>query len=197
MCLVLFVTACSNRQIIEISDQERIDLYDFRHEQLDRTQEWTLEGKMAIRDDREGGSGKFTWRNAPLNSRMTFRGALGRGAWELNSTDGGVELRKADGRVYVTESIEEMVRIHVGWDVPVNYLRWWIRGMEGPESWTEREIDAEGRLVSLTQRDWMIDFSHYSHVEEIELPGRITARKRDQSVKLVISHWVLGGATEK
>ena len=104
----------------------------------------------------------------------------------------GAELEFADGTVHRASSIDELVRLQLGWEIPVDSLSWWVRGLVAPGEYGERKIDNEGDLVELLQNGWHIEYGRYSAVEGIRLPARLTARKADWKVKLVVRHWVLG-----
>jgi outer membrane lipoprotein LolB len=193
MGLATAIAGCSSQQTLKLSERERSEAYQQRHERMVRHDAWQLEGKLAIHNGTDGGSGKLTWLNTPDRGRMNFTGALGRGAWQLDDSENVIRLQKANGDVFETTTIEEMIRIHVGWAVPVDALRWWVRGLEGPEPSSARTLDDRGRLESLTQRGWTIDFGGYTDVMELEFPKRVIARKGEYSVKLAISRWSLPG----
>lgn len=152
---------------------------------------WRLAGKLAASDGKEGGSGSFSWENQAAETRMSFRGALGKGAWELEAKDGQAVLRFADGREYFADSINQLVTAHMRAKVPVDALSWWVLGLARPNDWEQRELDAEGRITFLRQFGWEVNFSGYRLQQDIWLPGKLVARNQQHSVKLAISTWTL------
>ena len=179
------------------SDQaQRQPLYDQRAARLSQVEDWSLEGRLAVSDDADGGSGSLRWRQQPDGSRMDFHGALGRGAWRLRSNSDGAELEFADGRRYRADNIDALVRGQVGWPVPVEKLAWWVRGLAAPGPYVERLLDEEGRLSRLDQDGWSIEFGRYDVVDGESLPLRMTARQLDRTVKLAIRKWDLAAAHE-
>ena len=152
---------------------------------------WKLAGKLAASDGKEGGSGTFSWHRIGGVTRMYFRGALGKGAWELESTTGQAILQFADGRRYSASSIAELVTAHMHAKVPVDALSWWVLGLARPTEWEERELDQEGRITYLRQLGWDVTFSSYRLEQDIWLPGKLVARNQQNSVKLAISEWKL------
>ena len=155
---------------------------------------WTLEGRLAVSDESDGGSGYFRWQQDGARARMDFHGALGRGAWQLVADDGEAVLEFADGSTYRADSIDDLVRGQVGWPVPVDSLAWWVRGLAAPGSVQHRQLDAEGRLAELRQADWRIEYGRYGGVGSVVLPLRMTARQDQRTVKLAVRNWELPDA---
>lgn len=166
-------------------------LYRERMERLSRIDEWILDGRLAINDGKDGGSGELRWHHAAASTRMDFHGALGRGAWRLQADPGGVELTFADGRQRRAASIDELVRSEAGWPVPVQALSWWVRGLAAPGEPERLSLGEQGLPSELQQNGWSVEYGRYSEVGEEALPMRMTARQGDRTVKLVVRKWQL------
>lgn len=123
---------------------------------------------------------------------MDFHGALGRGAWRLQASRFGAELELADGTRYQAPNVDLLVQQQLGWQIPVETLAWWVRGLAAPEDFDQRELDQDGNLLLLSQRGWQIEYGRYSQVGGIAMPVKMTARQADKSVKLAIRNWEFG-----
>ena len=174
-----------------MNEAARASLYDQRYDQLSALTAWSMDGRLAIRNKKEGGSGHFNWRQNSADSRMDFHGALGRGAWKLTANESGAELQLADGTVHSADSVDQLVRVRVGWEIPVDSLSWWVRGLAAPGEIDKRKIDEQGNLSELVQDGWVIEYGKYKDFEGVNLPARLTARQDDWKVKLAIRDWVL------
>jgi outer membrane lipoprotein LolB len=159
---------------------------------LAEIQRWSLEGRLAVSDGEDGGSGTLVWQQAPEWTRMVFHGALGRGAWRLSVDPGAAKLELADGRNYRAESVDALVQRELGWRIPVSDLSFWVRGLEAPGPVEGRRLDADGNLVELSQRGWLVEYGRYRDTGGISLPSKMTARRADRSVKLAVRKWSLG-----
>jgi outer membrane lipoprotein LolB len=190
--LSLVLAGCSRVQTRSSEDPASALAYQSRFDQLELLSDWTLEGRLAISDGNEGGSGSLSWFSSETVTRMSFRGAMGKGAWQLQSDANGARLELADGAVRFAPTVAELVLEQVGWKVPVEALSWWIKGLALPGEWEARLIDAEGRVVELRQSGWDVDFSNYSLQENLWLPGKLTARRGNYLVKMAIRKWRLG-----
>ena len=190
------LSGCSSAPQHKPGDEQRSALYQLRSGMLSSIESWSLEGRLAVADGKEGGSGSFRWNRSEQASQMDFHGALGRGAWRLNADSHGALLELADGERYEAPTVNDLVSGRLGWSVPVDALAWWVRGLDAPGFDSTRSLDEEGRLSELSQLDWVVEFSRYRDVNGIMMPGKITARQADRSVKLAVRTWVLGSAAQ-
>ena len=186
------LSACTTAQPVVMDQPGRERLYESKSDQLDGYSDWSLVGRLAVSNSADGGSGHFSWKNIDADSQMDFHGALGRGAWRLLANAQGAELKLADGTVHKADSIDQLVHLQVGWEIPVDSLSWWVRGMAAPGDYEERQIDAEGNLSELLQGGWAIEYGRYRSFEGMSLPVKLTARQADWKVKLAIRDWKLG-----
>lgn len=194
-CLVLsslVLSSCTQVQSLPEEDASHQLAYEARRQQLESTQNWSLSGKLAVSDGKDGGTGNLIWVHHGEISRMSFRGTFGKGAWQLNSDHSKARLELADGSVHEAATVSELVEKQVGWKIPVTALSWWIKGLAHPVAWESRELDGEGRLMKLVQLDWEVDFDHYNNTSGPWLPMKMTARRGDYRVKMVVREWKLG-----
>lgn len=166
--------------------------YQDRLQQLQPVTRWELEARLAISNSSDGGSGSLKWAQDDQITRMSFHGALGRGAWQLEADSSGARLQLANGSVEHATSVAELVLHHVGWKVPVEALAWWIKGLADPDGWEQRELDEQGRLKSLSQFGWDVAFDQYDEAGGFWLPAKLTARRGDYRIKMVVRKWHLG-----
>jgi outer membrane lipoprotein LolB len=192
------LAACTTVPPLDSEQRIRAPLYEQRLARLSEVDSWALEGRLAVSDAADGGSGQLKWRQDGGSSRMDFHGALGRGAWRLLADESGAELEFADGTLHRARSIDSLVRRQVGWAVPVEALAWWVRGLAAPGRVQQRLLDEEGRLSELRQDGWDIEFARYGPVSgpggDLTMPLRMTARQADRTVKLAVRRWELPGA---
>ena len=178
-------------QSVGVDDPARMSLFEARSDQLAGLSDWNMEGRLAVSNGKDGGSGHFSWTRNSGDSQMDFHGALGRGAWRLVAGAGGAELKLADGTIHHADSIDQLVRLQVGWEIPVDKLSWWVRGLAAPGEYQERSIDEAGNLSELLQDGWTIEYSRYRTFEGISLPVKLVARQADWKVKLAVRNWQL------
>lgn len=187
--ILVMMAACSGTPRRAIDDSAQRAVYESRQETLSRIGSWSLSGRLSVDDGSEGGSGRLQWAVQGSVYDLSFRGALGKGAWQLHIEPGFVELSKADGSVVRAESVELLVASELGWSIPVHALRWWVMGLAAPGPVADLVLDDFGRAASFEQSGWAVTFSRYKDETGHALPGRLDAVSGERRVKLAIADW--------
>lgn len=155
-------------------------------------EQWGFSGRLSLDDGEEGGSGTLRWSAEGAITQLDFRGAMGRGAWQLHIAPQAATLMEADGSMQTAPDVGTLLRDRIGWHIPVDALAWWVRGLEAPGAPVVRELGAGGRLVMLEQFGWVIEFGRYQSANGLLLPARLEARRGDYRIKLAVGRWSLG-----
>ena len=185
------MSACSSLPRPVTDDSAAYALYEVRRETLASLDAWSLKGRLAVSNEEDGGSGTLRWHQSGASNRLDFHGALGRGAWSLESNDEGARLQLADGRSYAYDNLKDLVRKQFGWHVPVEALSWWVRGLEAPGGIEQRSMGEGGELAELQQSGWVIEFVRYHEQDGVLLPSKMIARQNGKTVKLAVREWIL------
>lgn len=153
---------------------------------------YRLEGRVSVRAGEENFSGGIAWRRDAASEELLLSTPLGQGVAELRGDAQGVTLLDAKGLEHRASDAETLVRERLGMALPLRGLTWWVVGHPRPDSPYQAEADEEGRLATLTQDDWRIDFSRYQPNGVHALPGKLVARRgEDLEVRLVVDAWEL------
>ena len=195
--MLFILSGCSSLPQTATDSSLSYDLYRERLDALSSLGEWSLKGRLAVSDEKDGGSGTLRWRQSAGSDRLDFHGALGRGAWTLESDDRGARLQLADGRNYTDRNLEDLVNRQLGWQVPVDALSWWVRGLEAPGGVEKRSVGQGGELNQLEQFGWVIEFSRWRDQAGTLLPLKMVARQEGKSVKLAVREWNLDPVNTK
>lgn len=191
LCFVLLaLNACTGVSVKEtLPDSETA--YQQRAEQLRAIEEWKLVGRISLDDGDRGGSGRLQWDVKTDRSELDFHGAMGRGAWHLEIGPEAATLKEANGVEQIAPDVNGLIQNNLGWQVPMDALHWWVRGLAAPGVPESQELDEEGLLTSLDQFGWAVEFSRYDSVAGFDLPKRLNATRDNYRVKLAISRWQL------
>lgn len=169
-----------------------------REAELQNWKSWGLTGRLSVDNGHDGGSGRLDWRAGTSGSVLSFRGALGQGAWQLELDSAGATLRLSDGTVVSEPSVQALLDREVGWPIPVDALRWWVMGLSAPEPAARPRLEllGEGRLASLEQLGWRVEYQKYQALDSVQMPTRLEATNGAYRVKLAISRWWHAGDDE-
>lgn len=156
---------------------------------------FTLEGRVAIKRDSEGGSLKLRWQEAVTTTDLRLRAPLGQGGFQLARNPDGVTLTTADGQRHTAASFETLMQTHLKWTFPVDGARYWVRGIPDPGARIDHlALDAQGRLSDLAQSGWRISVLAYQDAGGYTLPSRLLLTAGKVQIRLVIDRWELNHA---
>ena len=173
-------------------------LWQARASALLPIQQWDLRGRLAVRADERGGQASFTWKRAAAQHRIRLNGPLGRGAVLVTQDETGAQLQDAEQRVFHAASAEELLFRYTGWRLPLTHLNYWVRGVPVPGLVSSQELDDAGRLKTLRQQGWDVQYQDYAQFEGHELPNRLiltyppnpaAVDMPAMEVRLVIERW--------
>lgn len=196
--LVLAATlgACTSIQVEPLpdgmTDQPPAD-WTARSARLRQLDHWTLSGKLAVRQPSDSGTAIINhWiQNGEAYDLALSSSFLGMGSTTLRGVPGFIELTLANGETYRSSEPEALVAAATGWQLPLDNLVWWIRGLPSPASDYRLLFDEQDKLAMIRQAGWEIRYDRWQPflADYPELPARITALKGDKRVRVVISDW--------
>ncbi|MDX2354917.1 lipoprotein insertase outer membrane protein LolB [Stutzerimonas xanthomarina] len=150
---------------------------------------WQISGKIGIQAPQDSGSGTLFWLQRQGYFDIRLSGPLGRGATRLTGRPDAVALEVAGQGRFEAESPEALVESQLGWQLPVSHLLYWVRGLPAPDSRSRIALDSNGRLGSLQQDGWDVQYLSYTEENGYPLPNRIKLAGRDLKITLVVKDW--------
>lgn len=156
---------------------------------------WELRGRLAVQTDSRGGQATLIWRRDGRHQFIQLNGPLGRGMLRVTQDERGARLEDSNRQVIEAADAEQLVAQYTGWQLPIAYLDWWLRGLPVPELAATRELDDQGRLHVLYQQDWTVQVESYTRIADYDLPSRISVSRAAThqnpaiDVRFVIDRW--------
>lgn len=159
-----------------------------------RINSWHLQGRAAIFVDDDVHNIGLRWRRNGDEFVIVLEAPFGQGMVRLESsreTGYPVKLSLSDGQIVYAEDVESALLETVGFAIPLNGLVSWIRGLEIKTMPSSREMRPDGRLKSLSQNDWQINYLDYFERagEARGLPRKMYLKHDRLALKIVIEHW--------
>jgi outer membrane lipoprotein LolB len=151
-------------------------------------QNWTLDSKVGIRTPDDSQSARMQWQQQTPDYRISISGPLGQGGALIEGNNRGVSIDIAGEGRYTSDSPEDLLQSLLGWSFPVEQVRFWIRGLPAP-GLPFAPVFSENRLQMLEQGDWLIHYSAYSEDNGYVLPQRVTLRRADLTITVIIKEW--------
>lgn len=174
-----------------IAPQNQTVSWDNRVQTLSDIQNWDLKALIAIRTQADAESASLSWQQNKQNYTLNLFGPLGSNAFLLKGTPSKVTLQNPKGQTFSAVTPELLLAQQTGWQLPVSYLQYWIRGLPVPNLPAEKHFDAYNHLSELTQQGWKVQFLRYTSTSHVDLPSKIFINSPNLSVKIIISRWQL------
>ena len=197
---LLLLGACATRTVREAPplDQQGIESAERaqagRATWLEGQRRWSFEGRVAVNNAGKGGNGKIEWRQDGHGYVVSLIAPITRQSWRLigdTHSEAG-RLEGLEGGPREGGDAEALLLEATGWDIPVNALARWVRGLpaEGLPL-RDRSYSAQGQLQRVEQAGWNIEYPLWFPAEgpQPSLPRRIEAKRDRASVRLIVDHW--------
>ncbi len=155
--------------------------------QLSGLDHWEFSGKVALRTADNAESARLQWTQHAQRSRVVLSGPMGWNSLTLLLDDDQLTLLR-DGEAQLLADSGQLGDM-IGWDLPVESLRWWVRGLPAPGLRIGDIQLVDGRLSVLQQDGWQLAYEAYSDVDGVVLPGRIRFEKPGISGKILLKRW--------
>lgn len=174
-------------------------IWQARETALAPIRNWELRGRLAVRADERGGQASLSWKRDDAQHTIRLNGPLGRGVVRVTQNETGAQLQDSEQRVFHAANAEELLYRYTNWRLPLTNLNFWVRGVPVPDLPSSRELDNAGRLKTLRQQGWEVQYQDYVQSGIHELPSRLTLihsldptnldMPATMEVRLVIDRW--------
>jgi outer membrane lipoprotein LolB len=149
------------------------------------TVEFELLGRIGARYAKDAFTGNLQWRHAASGDEMLIATPMGQGVARIVREGEAVQLTTADGRQYRAPDAESLTERTLGFRLPLEGLADWVQGRPSPGV-PAREVKAsDGKLQSLDQRGWHVDYLAYGD----ERPSLMRLNYEGVELRLAITAW--------
>jgi outer membrane lipoprotein LolB len=162
-----------------------------RDAQLARLDHWELQGRVAIVTQSDGGSGSMDWKQQGDTLTFDFMGPLGSGGLHIQGDADSLWVKSSRGDDFVTDDPEQDFAARLHAPLPVLSMRYWMLGEPDPHAPFDKQVDARGELVTLSQRGWQVQYQEYADVQGYTLPIRLAMQRDAVHIKVIVNQWTL------
>ncbi|MGI4812512.1 MAG: lipoprotein insertase outer membrane protein LolB [Janthinobacterium lividum] len=126
-----------------------------------------LEGRFAVDYTDQNGTtrnayGNFDWREEAGTVTLQLRSPLGQTLALIESAPGTATLELPNRPPQTAPNVEELMQRVIGFGLPVDGMRYWIKGHPAPGSHASVENNSDGQISQLRQNDWLIHYVSYT-----------------------------------
>ena len=155
---------------------------------------WNLSAKVALRWRGGAESASLAWAQRDGHSEVDLSGPFGAGAVRIIHDNNVLQVERGGERRVYDSSTPATLAAATGWPIPVDALRFWLRGLPDPGQALEELILEQGRAREIHQGGWVVSYADYTAAASGTLPSRLElSRAADGiSLRLVNGRWATG-----
>jgi outer membrane lipoprotein LolB len=184
--LLIWIAGC---QTVPTRPAARAQAWDARRAELQQRDHFGLHGRVAVAAAGQGFNAKLRWEQSGRQANLALDGPLGVGGVQVSSDGANLTVANSKGERLDSEAARNELTNRLGFEPPIESLRYWILGVPDPAHPAEETLDSEQRLVSLQQNGWQIDYTKYVAVGERWFPEKLTLTRGDVRVRVVVDNW--------
>jgi len=193
--IVITLAACASISDRPVTD-ESYQIWSEYQAQLSTIDSWEIRARAVIFVEQEVYQVGISWHRESNQYVILIEAPFGQGVFriESNSTDDAappIKLSLPDGQVFYDDSAEALLVRVIGWSIPVSGMKSWIIGLPIIETEYSYDLRSDGRLKSLRQDDWLINYLEYFAQDTAEqgLPRKMYLKHTSLAFKIVIDRW--------
>ena len=157
--------------------------WEAREAQLLALDHWQLLGRVNALYENESHTPRIRWQQNEENYIIQLWGTLNAGATRIEGQPGFVTFEQ--GReVRTASSPEALILEHLGYELPVSQLEYWIKGLPTPDEQHQLEFGEFNEILSMQQSGWTLYYEDYRLFGEYSLPRRVEMSRAERNIRL-------------
>lgn len=158
--------------------------------QLLKLDSWKIRGVLGIIYNNKAESANYIYTQDGDNYNIRLYGPLGIGSVEIKGDSTKVTLENSKGQKIQAKDAKSLMLEQLGWYVPVDGLKYWIKGVAIPNTKYKSKLNQNNLVETLQQNNWNISYKNYQFVgSKYPLPSRIIMDRDNLIIKIVIKSW--------
>lgn len=185
LAALLFLAACKTVPPVPVESRP----WPERMKDLQARDQFELRGRVAVRAGSEGFNARLRWEQMGEQTLVALDGPLGVGGVNVTANGNAMTVTTSDGRQLDSHAAHTELMARLGFEPPLNSLRYWVLGVPDPSSEFVETLDEQQRLALLLQDGWQISYESYMPANGGWLPQRMTMQREGVRVRVIVDHW--------
>ena len=163
-----------------------------QRQQLEKLTHWQLRGRVNVRFDNESQTPRIQWQHSSRAYQIRLWGTFNAGNTLIRGEPGRVSLDQGDEH-FSASSPEELILQQLGYELPISYLEFWIKGLPVPNRPAALFFNDLNQLTAFKQADWKVTLSDLRDYGDLALPRRVDIMRseNDAQLRFVGLRWTL------
>ena len=189
--VITVLSSCATVTSRDISANTRFDTKSLTPRLANLTK-WEAKGVIGIIHDNNADSASYVYIQKGNTFSIKLYGPLGVGSVEIFGNDDKVTLKTSDGQSTQSSDIRSLMMQQLGWYVPIDGLKYWIKSTAVPDEKFKTEKNINNLPTEILQDGWTITYKKYKLVKNIyPLATNIKMTRKNMSIKILVKEWQL------
>lgn len=120
---------------------------------------------------------------------LQLSGPLGIGGLHVVADGATLDVETSQGQRLASDEARAELEEKLGFEPPLASLRYWLLGVPDPGRPAIETVGTDQRLAALVQDGWQIAYTAYLEADGYALPQRLSMRRGDVRVRLIVDRW--------
>lgn len=192
VCLSVLLASCASHPTAPVQPSTS-SVHQQHLQTLSAIHAFSLKGRIGVISNGKGFSGGISWAHQPDTDSIEIFTPLGSKVASIHKTPQSVVLTTQDGQTLQAQDAETLTEMALGMRLPLNGLSDWVLGRPTSASIDAATWDELGRLTTLSQQGWQIDYPLYTTPLTTNistaLPSKIVLKNEKLNLRLLIETW--------
>jgi outer membrane lipoprotein LolB len=157
---------------------------------LEKLERYSLAGKVAVAANGQGFSASMRYAQQSQRADLALDGPLGIGGLRVALRGEELEVTNSRGEALDGEAARAELERRLGFELPLDELRWWLLGLPAPGPSMPDAAPGTGELRGFTQNGWRVSINTRAPALGFSLPQRLTAERDGARLKLFVERWL-------
>lgn len=183
------LAACAPVAVRQPGTAEQLAAQAVRERTLALESDWGIDGRFAASNGQQGGSGSLSWQQQGAQYQFVLRAPITGKTLRLEGGPDGAVLTGVGTASVAGRDAATVLRDEFGWDVPVDDLAFWVRGLRAPGAAAILTFGANGLPATLDQDGWHVEYRDWYADRSPPLPRKVYASRDPFSVRVLVGGW--------
>lgn len=185
------VSGCTSLTLPQLSKQQQATTHltpQAQQQALSKLQDWDIKGAFSIQQPNHQVIANYQWQQHQRHYIIRIYSSLDLASITLEGDANQASLVNNKGQIFHANSLSQLMQQQLGWQLPVNNLQYWIRGLIAPGK-HHAQYSSQGLLQNLTQAGFSINFTGYQRFQQFNVPRLINISGHNIDLRIAIKSW--------
>jgi outer membrane lipoprotein LolB len=194
LILIITISGCSQLKTSTPDDANILtnQSWEEHRQQLEKMDNWTLSGKLAIFLETERQTANIYWQQQGNNYNIQLTTFIGTRVLQVIKNEQGIEIINSDDEVFTGSDANALIQqLSPGLDLPITALQQWVKGNPDNAPFQLNTSQQVGELIGIddSQNVWEVKLQDYNVFSGIALPEKVDLMRDNIRVKIAINQW--------